>query len=153
MPTANSLATSVSRHTLRQLKFVIPGAAITYYLGLYNVFRTIVEKENDDAWGRSAALASLGLGLMTVLLFLYVLLVPLIRGIEPNFVSWRESGVLSKVIPVLTTTIILGWSLLSFTFGRYSDLGYIEGIIGASGVYALSFGLMGLIPAPKVHRS
>jgi hypothetical protein len=38
----------------------------------------------QNLFRRGAALASLGLGMMTVLLFLYILLVPLIRGIEPN---------------------------------------------------------------------
>jgi len=88
-----------------------------------------------------------------VVLFLYVLLVPWIRGIEPNYLSWRESGVLSSVIPVLTASIVMGWSLLSVTLARWSSLGYLEGVIGASGLYALVFGLMGLIPAPKVHRA
>ena len=44
--------------------------------------------------------------------------------------SWRESGVLSSVIPVLTASIVMGWSLLSVTLGRWSSLGYFEGIIG-----------------------
>jgi len=111
---------------------------------------------NGIGWegcGRIAAVMSLALGLIIVILFLYVLLVPWIRGIEPNYLSWRESGVLSSVIPVLTASIVMGWSLLSVTLGRWSSLGYLEGIIGASGLYALVFGLLGLIPAPKVHRT
>ncbi|THH14216.1 hypothetical protein EW146_g6096 [Bondarzewia mesenterica] len=70
--------------------------------------------------------------------------------------------------------MILGWSFLSFVLGHYSPLGYIEGIIGckrnpssspspnvphiplficpASGLYALAFGIMGLIPAPRVKQ-
>ena len=77
----------------------------------------------------------------------------------------------------MTASIVAGWSLLGYTLGAWSDLGYIEGTIAgmslrfgqpcafvvgsrtltifcivASGLYALAFGLLGLIPAPKVHR-
>ena len=66
----------------------------------------------------------------------------------------------------------MGWSLLSYTLGRWSNFGAIEGVIAcmspafltflarrptnsvllASGLYALTFGLLGLIPAPNVRR-
>jgi len=143
---------TLSRHTLSQLKFVLPGAAITYYLGTHEVFWNLVSEVGRNGWARPAAITSLGLGLIIVGLFLYVLLVPWLRGIEPNYLTWRESGVLSNVIPVLTASIVMGWSLLSVTLGRWSSMGYFEGAIGASGLYALAFGLMGLIPAPKVYR-
>ncbi|EPQ54094.1 hypothetical protein GLOTRDRAFT_106629 [Gloeophyllum trabeum ATCC 11539] len=92
------------------------------------------------------------MGALTVCLFLYVLLVPWIRGLPPDYRSWRQSGELSKVIPMLTASIVTGWSSLSFTLARWSGLGFMEGIIGASGVYALAFGLLGLLPAPRVRR-
>lgn len=135
---------------------------------------------------RLFALASTGFEGLVIILFLYVLLVPWIHGLEPDvsslllhytqlitsqYRSWRDSGILSSVIPILTTAILVGWSLLSFTLGRWSKLGYLEGVVGgeltsnlpersvnsacvsASGMYALTFGLLGLLPAPKVHRS
>jgi len=83
---------------------------------------------------------------------MYVLLFPLIKGEQPNYPHWRQSGVLSTVIPVLTASILAGWSLLTFALARWSSLGYLEGMIGASGLYALAFGLLGLIPAPRVQR-
>ena len=43
---------SLSRHTLRQLKFVIPGGAVTYYLGTYEVFWRMVNGMGWDGWGR-----------------------------------------------------------------------------------------------------
>lgn len=52
MPAASSPPLSVSQHTLRQLKFVIPGGAITYYLRTYDVFWRILEGELGDGWGR-----------------------------------------------------------------------------------------------------
>lgn len=175
MPSTPSRSVSLSRHTLRQLKFVIPGGAITYYLGTHEVFWRMVSGIGREGWGRCvkctgfvrimliccstvtemcriAAVMSLVLGLVIVALFLYILLVPWLRGIEPNvspknphllkhvidtilpigfqYLSWRESGVLSSVIPVLTASIVMGWSLLSVTLGRWSSLGYLEGIIG-----------------------
>jgi len=126
---------------------------VTYYLGTYGILWRLLNDIELEGWPRTAAVISLALGLSIVTLFLYVLLVPWIRGIEPNYRSWRESGVLSSVIPVLTASIVVGWSLLSVTLARWSSLGYLEGAIGASGLYALVFGLMGLIPAPKLHRS
>jgi len=153
MSSTPSRSVSLSRHTLRQLKFVIPGGAITYYLGTHKVFWRMVTDMSWDGWARTAAVTSFALGLVIIALFLYILLVPWIRDIEPNYISWRESGILSSVIPVLTASIVMGWSLLSVTLSRWSSLGYFEGVIGASGLYALIFGLMGLIPAPKVHRT
>jgi hypothetical protein len=71
--------------------------------------------------------------------------------------------------------MVVGWSLLAFTLGHYTSMGYLEGFIGcesdlpahprlllhddlrsvvfqAIGAYMFVFGLMGLIPAPKVKR-
>lgn len=87
------------------------------------------------------------MGLFVVGLFLYVLLVPWIQGTEPDvrlmlcfsslvscyldqYRSWRQSRILSSVIPMLTGAILSGWSLLSFTLGTWSTLGYLEGTIG-----------------------
>jgi len=143
-----------SRHTLRQLKFIVPGGLICLYLGIHEEFWQIVGsvERSPAGWGRTAAISSLGLGITTIALFMYVLLTPWIQGVEPNYQSWRDSGLLSAVIPALTASIVVGWSLLAITLGHYSGLGYLKGIAGAGAVYALTFGLMGLIPAPRVRR-
>jgi len=143
-------AVPLSQHTFRQLKFILPGGLLTYWLGSVNEFMLLTQ--GGKGWARTAAVSSLGLGLTTISLFLYILLVPWIQGVEPNYRTWRESGVLSLVIPILTASIVTGWSLLALTLGQWSSLGYLEGILGAGGIYALVFGLMGLIPAPKVRR-
>lgn len=201
-----SIGKSISSHTIRQLKFIIPGAAITYVFDTHRVFlglltRTDVEglarsvssigfSVNIQALSRLFAIASTGMEGLVIILFLYVLLVPWIHSIEPDvgsfhfsysrshilinnqYRSWRDSGILSSVIPILTVAILVGWSLLCFTLGRWSNLGYLQGAVGgefiiipvrlypqshlcvsASGLYALTFGLLGLLPAPKVHRS
>ncbi|KIK83038.1 hypothetical protein PAXRUDRAFT_832107 [Paxillus rubicundulus Ve08.2h10] len=151
-PTSSCLH-AVSRHTRSQLKFIIPGVVVTCLFNTHRVFLSLLTSPNSDDWSRSAALLALCLGALVVLLFLYVLLVPWLQGIEPDYHSWRKSGVLSWVIPTLTAAILVGWSLLSITLGKWTNLGYLEGIIGASGLYALIFGLMGLLPAPKIRRA
>ncbi|CAL1716750.1 unnamed protein product [Somion occarium] len=146
----STILASLSRHTLRQLKFILPGGLITYYLNTHQEFLRIYDVEGGLA--RTLASASLASASVTFALFMYILLFPIIRGEQPNYRHWRDSGVLSRVIPILTASILLGWTLLAYVLGRWSSLGYIEGVIGASGLYALAFGLLGLIPAPKVYR-
>jgi len=150
-----SAVVSLSRHTLRQLKFIVPGGIVTFYLDTHHEFwRILIGDADFSSWARTSAFITLLLGLATVALFMYILLIPLIQDTQPNFRHWRQSGVLSSVIPILTASIVIGWTLFSYTLGRWSELGYLRGIIGASGLYALSFGLMGLIPAPRsYHRS
>ena len=43
---------SLSRHTLSQLKFVLPGAAITYYLGTHEVFWNLLSEVGRNGWAR-----------------------------------------------------------------------------------------------------
>ncbi|EIW84260.1 hypothetical protein CONPUDRAFT_163432 [Coniophora puteana RWD-64-598 SS2] len=149
---SSAYQSTFSAHTRRQLRFVFPGAALTYWLDAHHAFLAILS-HGEGLWERTSAGSALALGALVVGLFLYVLLMPWIRGIEPNYRSWRESGTLSSVIPVLTGAILSGWSLLALTLGRWSNLGYVKGIVGASGMYALAFGLMGLLPAPRVRRN
>ncbi|KAI6165618.1 hypothetical protein EDD17DRAFT_1472457 [Pisolithus thermaeus] len=155
-----SIGESLSRNTFRQLKFIIPGAVVTYVFDTHHVVLGLLAHSEPSNLARGVhllylilfALLSLALGSCVVGLFLYVLFVPWIQGVELNYRSWRESPILSSVIPVLTASILAGWSLLSITLGKWSRLGYIEGTIGASGLYALTFGLIGLLPTPKFHR-
>ncbi|GLB40449.1 hypothetical protein LshimejAT787_0803200 [Lyophyllum shimeji] len=142
-----SIRPTTVQHTLRQLKLAVPGGAITYYLGTCHEFWRITQVAGS--WGQSAAYGALGLGLTTIALFFYVLLTPWIKGVEPNYRSWRESGVLSSVIPLLTTTIVVGSLLLAVTLGQWSNLGYLKGVVAAAAIYVLAFGLLGLVPVPK----
>lgn len=95
---------SVSRHTLKQLKFILPGGLITYYLGSHAALWRIVNGEaHITGWGRYvsqgtiylchftydvghslAAYGSLGSAVLTVSLFMYILSIPLIQGQQPN---------------------------------------------------------------------
>jgi len=142
---------SGAQHTLRQLQLVVPGGAITYYLGTFQEIWRIVQGAGGS-WGRTAAFGALGHGLATVVLFGYLLMSPWITGVEPNYRSWKESDTLSAVIPVLTATIVIGLLLLVLTLGQWSSLGYVKSIIGVCAVYALVFGVLGLLPVPKLKR-
>ncbi|PBK75642.1 hypothetical protein ARMSODRAFT_399815 [Armillaria solidipes] len=139
-----------SQHQIRQLRLVIPGGLITYFFGTWKEIWEIQQQE--QTWGRTAALSNLFLGLTTIVLFFYVMLTPWRKGEEPDFRSWRKSGLLSTVIPLLTSSIVGGWLLLVVTLGHWSGLGYLKAIVAASGLYMLTFGVLGLIPAPKVPR-
>ncbi|KAI0701316.1 hypothetical protein BC835DRAFT_1323310 [Cytidiella melzeri] len=146
-------STSLSRHTLRQLKFIIPGALLTFWLDTHNAFWSIFSRDAEiSSYALTSAFLALSLGAVTVSLFMYVLLMPIVQGIRPDFRHWRQSGILSSVIPILTASIVCGWILTVYTLGRWSELGFLKGIVGASGLYALVFGMMGLIPAPRSYQ-
>jgi hypothetical protein len=71
---------------------------------------------------------------------------------------------------MLTISIVVGWLLSVSTLGQWSHLGYVKGSVGGmcyplniflicvtdpflvSAFYALTFGLLGLIPVPKTSR-
>jgi hypothetical protein len=148
----SSRSTLYSQHTLRQLKLIVPGVVITYFLGtlheLWGVYHGQV-----GSWPRSAALIFLANGVITIGLFIYVLLTPLIKGVEPDFRSWRQSGLLSRVIPVLTASMVTGWLELVYMLGQWTRLGFGKGLVAACGLYVTVFGMLGLLPAPKVRRA
>ncbi|OBZ72096.1 hypothetical protein A0H81_07861 [Grifola frondosa] len=70
MPSDSATAlVSLSRHTLRQLKFVLPGGLITYYLNSHVAFWRIATGEADsDGWAQVTALAALFSAAITVVL-------------------------------------------------------------------------------------
>ncbi|TDL25874.1 hypothetical protein BD410DRAFT_784910 [Rickenella mellea] len=141
---------SISKHTFKQLKFVIPGGVVTFLLDSHSKFWYLVH--DADGWARISAQTSLSVGLLTIALFLYILLIPWIKGSQPNYHQWRQSGELSVVVPLLTALMSFGWPLLTFTFSKWTDLGVLQGVMASSAIYALVFGLLGLVPAPMVKR-
>ncbi|KAJ7274419.1 hypothetical protein B0H12DRAFT_1006926 [Mycena haematopus] len=140
-----------SSHILRQLQLVVPGGVITWYLD--TISHLAAASANVGSWGRTGTLASLALGVLTVTLFIYILLTPWIHNVTPDFRSWRESGVLSSVIPMLTFSIVTGWLTMTVTLGQWTSLGYPKAIVGTSAIYALTFGFLGLIPAPRIRAA
>ncbi|KAJ7756394.1 hypothetical protein DFH07DRAFT_820408 [Mycena maculata] len=138
-------------HYLRQLQLVVPGGVLTYYLRTVHHLAATLNSADPDSWGRMAAIASIALGALTVALFIYILLTPWIYSVAPDFRSWRESGLLSSVIPMLTFSIVTGWLSMTMTLGQWTSLGYPKAVVGTSAIYALTFGLLGLIPAPRIR--
>ncbi|KAJ7603784.1 hypothetical protein DFH06DRAFT_1349968 [Mycena polygramma] len=139
-----------SSHVLRQLQLVVPGGAITWYFDTFSHLAA-ASADHANSWGRTATLGSLSLGAVTVALFIYILLTPWIHNVTPDFRSWRESGVLSSVIPILTFSIVTGWLGMTVTLGQWTSLGYGKAVVATSAIYALTFGLLGLIPAPRIR--
>ena len=102
---SNMSLMSFSRHTLKQLKFVLPGGLLTYYFDSYHVLLRILNGEaGKEGWSRCAshhchtqtrcadrrlilrlsARLSLFSAAVTISSFLYVLVLPLVRGEQPN---------------------------------------------------------------------
>lgn len=93
-----------SGHLARQLRFVLPGAAITYWLQTPSLLAQIWSDADAtplarfvfvsfsaannfrdlDHFCRPLVGASALSGLLTVALFLYILLIPVVKGIPPN---------------------------------------------------------------------
>ncbi|KAG8841479.1 hypothetical protein FRB91_004975 [Serendipita sp. 411] len=164
------------RHTTKQLRWIVLGGALTWYTDVVRHLRELLQSPSSPAapetlktwqWNRLSGLASVGLGAMTVVLFLYLLLLPRFSGRRLNvrlcsrlesrivdliqkYAQWRQSEELRVVIPILTVTIFVGWSTLLFTLYASSLQGFLMSLLGASGLYTLSFGLLGLIPSVGV---
>ncbi|KAF7312284.1 AB hydrolase-1 domain-containing protein [Mycena indigotica] len=140
----------MSRHVFRQLQLLIPGAALTFYLDTFAHLKETLE--DTHSWARSATIASLGLLGAVIAMFSYIIIASWtqIHGVQPDFRSWRASGVLSRVIPVLTFSIVSGWLGFTITFGQ-TTMGYVRGAIAASALFATTFGCLGLIPARRIR--
>ncbi|EKM78765.1 hypothetical protein AGABI1DRAFT_114362 [Agaricus bisporus var. burnettii JB137-S8] len=139
------------RNVVRQLKLIIPGASITLYLGTVNKILGILHS-GSGSWQSTIALAAISNAATMIALFLYMLFLIYYRDEHPDWRSWRQSGSMSTIIPVLTATIILGWLLHFVALGRWSELGYFRGFVGASALYALIFGVLALVPAPRKEK-
>lgn len=134
-------------HKRKQVKYIVTGGAITWFTTILPSLRLLLDETTGTA--RFFTYSSVLLGIATILLFLYVVLLPWTRGANPNYANWRDSPDLAAIIPILTGCIVSGWSCCAFTLSVWSHLGTFWSIIGASGLYALTFGLIGLIPTPE----
>ena len=97
-----------SRHSLKQLKFVLPGGLVTYLFDTINRLILLLAQDGESGvkvsgwtrWGatipcvsvcrsltrllRTSAQISVLSGVLTIGLFLYILLLPWFRGVQPN---------------------------------------------------------------------
>ncbi|THH22133.1 hypothetical protein EUX98_g8241 [Antrodiella citrinella] len=76
----SSAIASLSRHTLRQLKFILPGGLLTLWLDSHNKFWRIFNGQAvSGSFPWTISFATLASALLTFVLFIYVLLFPLIQ--------------------------------------------------------------------------
>ncbi|KAG6373472.1 hypothetical protein JVT61DRAFT_6625 [Boletus reticuloceps] len=178
---------ALSRHTLRQLKFIIPGAVVTFLFNTHWVLFGLLSTPNASPgdWSRIVALLASCLGGLVVLLFLYVLLVHWLRGVEPNVSPHSYHPVVfsdSSKVPFLekvwhpfarnpnfdrchprwlVTPFHHPWEMVKSRIleGHHRRYLYCTSPPkhspipdAASGLYALVFGLIGLLPLP-IRRS
>lgn len=148
---------SLASKALNQAKYVVTGGALVYYFGVGKEFTDVLHTSGLPS---VIALASLAATLATISIFLYLLVyLPRFKRINPDYHNWRMSKDLSRVVPILTGTILSGWSLLAISLATWSHLNVVQSLAGALGSYALMFGLIGMIPTPprvgslKSHRA
>ncbi|KAL7424194.1 hypothetical protein Q5752_001780 [Cryptotrichosporon argae] len=157
-------------------KYVVPGALGVWATGVADVARDVLDGEGG--WIRKTLLAAIGFYVATVLIFLYlVVFLPWLRGYMPNYPRWQQSARLRVLVPVLTATILLGWTSLVVALSQAGKatpalalrdalraigdasleavrgargLGLLKSMAGATAFYSLTFGALGLIPTPTV---
>ncbi|KAK4687751.1 hypothetical protein P7C73_g2361, partial [Tremellales sp. Uapishka_1] len=155
-------------------KYVLAGGLGCWWLDLQDVCQRIYS--GDGGWIRKFMLAAIGFHGLTVIIFLYlVVFLPWLRGYIPNYPKWQQSARLRVLVPVLTATIFLGWSSLVVSLSQAGKrsarqavvdvvkgaasgnveqmkggkgLGVFASMLGATALYTLTLGLLGLIPAP-----
>ncbi|KIM24421.1 hypothetical protein M408DRAFT_331789 [Serendipita vermifera MAFF 305830] len=141
-----------AKHTIKQLRWIALGGVLTYYTEVVHHLRALIDSrdglEASWPWSRIGGWASAALGGMTVVLFLYLLLLPKLlgRGVEYSPTQYRNNDRMKVVIPVLTATIFFGWSTLVTSLYLFSPLGFILSVLASSGLYILSFGVIGVLP-------
>jgi hypothetical protein len=91
-----------------------------------------------------------GEGQPNVCWIISTLFISLIVGVL-QYHQWRADGELSVVIPLLTGSMVFGWSLLWFTFAWYTGLGGLEGFLG--GVFTIRREMLSLIDRSRIHAT
>ncbi|WVQ98968.1 hypothetical protein IAU59_006100 [Kwoniella sp. CBS 9459] len=162
-------------------KYVFLGLAGCWWTDLPNAIARVLDRspgggDGSGDWVRKVMLLGLGLHGTTVFIFLYlVLFLPWLRGYIPNYREWQQSARLSLIVPVLTTTILLGWTSLVVSLSQAGKrtmlesavdavkgvgngsleqmqggqgLGVFKSMAAATALYTLTIGVLGLIPTP-----
>ncbi|GMK55119.1 hypothetical protein CspeluHIS016_0201750 [Cutaneotrichosporon spelunceum] len=161
----------IIRRLIKHGKYIAAGAAGIWWLDLVTAVENLLE--SPDSWARRILVAAGSLHALTLSIFLYlVVFLPWLRGYIPNYPKWQQSRRLRVLFPVLTASILLGWSCFVFALNKtthpaprssiherirgaldvpHSDgLGLFSSMAGATAIFSLTFGLLGLIPAPRV---
>ncbi|WWC60857.1 uncharacterized protein I303_103433 [Kwoniella dejecticola CBS 10117] len=155
-------------------KYVLLGAFGCWYTDLPNAVRNVLGDEGG--WIRKVMLVGLSAHAATILIFLYlVLFLPWFRGYIPNYPKWQTSARLKVIVPLLTTTILLGWTCIVVSLSQAGKrsilhsavdavkavgnanleqmegergLGVFRSMAGTTALFTLTLGVLGFIPAP-----
>ncbi|ORY29951.1 hypothetical protein BCR39DRAFT_530255 [Naematelia encephala] len=166
-----TLITTLIKHG----KYIALGGVGTWYTDLIGVGRRILDEESG--WIRRVLVAAIGLHGLTIIIFLYlVLFLPWFRGYIPHYPKWQQSARLRLLVPVLTATILLGWTSYVVSLSQAGKasifvslgdavqgvgeadpakmsgtrgIGVFRAMAGTTALYALTLGVLGLIPAPS----
>ncbi|KAI9637968.1 uncharacterized protein MKK02DRAFT_42349 [Dioszegia hungarica] len=157
-------------------KYIALGSAGLWYTGLIPHARGILESNMAKGWAGRLLMLAIGLHGTTVAIFLYlVVFLPWLRGYIPNYPLWQQSARLRIIVPLLTSTILLGWTsfVISLTqagdrsvLGALGDavkavgegdsarlraesgMGVWRAMAGSTALYVLTLGVLGFIPMP-----
>ncbi|KAK8869593.1 hypothetical protein IAR55_000160 [Kwoniella newhampshirensis] len=170
----DSPPTKVTSAIIKHGKYIALGGVGCWWVGLLGAVRKVLDGERG--WVRRVLVLGLGLHVTTITIFLYlVLFLPWLRGYIPNYLNWQKSARLRIIVPLLTTTILLGWTCLVVSLSQAGKrtmfesaidavkglgnasleqmegaegLGVFKAMAGATALYTLTLGVLGLIPAP-----
>ncbi|ODN98328.1 hypothetical protein L198_03572 [Cryptococcus wingfieldii CBS 7118] len=156
-------------------KYVLVGGLGCWYLDYPDVVKRTLEARHG--WIRRVLITGLGLHIATIFIFLYlVLFLPWVRGFTPNYPKWQESARLRIIVPLLTASIIGGWTCLVISLSQAGKtttlqsvldafkavgnasleqmegregMGIFSSMAGATALFTLTLGILGMIPAPS----
>ncbi|KZV90551.1 hypothetical protein EXIGLDRAFT_837717 [Exidia glandulosa HHB12029] len=145
------MSTGRFSHQRKQLKFIVSGGLGSYFFHVVSNLFAIVFAERDAVPHSAKLTATLAvlLGTLTISLFGYLIGIPWIRNVQLDYQQWRASPELRTTISTLTVSIVVGWTLLVYALTTGSTLGFFGSFLGATSLYLLCFGLLGLIPVPR----
>jgi len=134
-------------HVVKQLQYIAFGAATTWY---FDLIKHVPELLSRGATSLPGALLVISIILhqLAVVMFLYILVyMPRVKRQFPDYSHWPENE-LAHIVPWLTFGIIGGWSTLFYSLWTYTSLSLWRSLLASLGLYALTVGVVGLVPAP-----
>ncbi|PVF95670.1 hypothetical protein CPB86DRAFT_827746 [Serendipita vermifera] len=120
------------RNTTKQYRWLVLGGGLTWYTHVLDHLPKLLERPQDTRvghpqekstwpWSRISGWTSVSLGILTILVFLYLLVLPRFTGRRPQYSQWQSNQHLRVMIPLLTGTIFFGWTSLVLTLFWYSE--------------------------------
>jgi len=135
-------------HIIKQLQYIAFGAVTSWYFGLAKHGPELLRKGITSLPGALLTI-SIILQTLSIVIFLYVILYfPLVKGKFPDYAHWPHNE-LANIVPWLTFGIIGGWTTLFYALWTYTPLSFWGSLISSLGYWALTIGIIGLIPTPS----